>query len=83
MSTTITYNGERFESINDAILKATVEGIKKIWVKKLDPFTSELSKLNSKIKIDIQGDLSNMKTRLTFDDNITDELKEKIKNAIH
>ena len=80
ISIDITYNGQRFESINDALNKAMADGIKNMIIEKLKPFESEINKAGGQISINIPKDFKDIDFKVT---GITQELKDKIISALN
>jgi hypothetical protein len=80
----ITYNGKSFESIEDAMLAAVINGMKKIMEKKMQPFASEIAEHGGKVIYNITGDsFENLKGSISVKGDVPKEITERIINSLH
>ncbi|MBL7722125.1 MAG: hypothetical protein JNK98_09040 [Chitinophagaceae bacterium] len=75
----IKYNGKSYNSIEDAMTIAIIDGIKETYTKALAPFESEIKANNGEVSINVSQNLENVKIDLR---NMPEDLIERIKKVL-
>ena len=75
----ISYNGQNFDNIEDAINKAMIDGIRNVIEKKLLPFKQEIKNSNGRVILDISANLTDYSIKLK---DMPKSLTDKISQAL-
>lgn len=78
----ILYNGKSYNSLDDAFLAATMNGMAKIAEKKLEPFADEIAREGGEVIYDIQGDsITTLKGEVRLK-HVSPELTKRITDSL-
>ncbi len=75
----ISYNGQKFDNIENAINKAMIDGIRNVIEKKLLPFNQEIKNSNGRVILDISENLTDYSIKLK---DMPQSLTDKISQAL-